>query len=80
MNIIGEHTDYSQGLVLPCALEAQTVVVGRLSVAKHPPSNPIDVTCLLGTVAEATKNEVAAASAALVADVQHRAAQLVCVL
>ena len=29
-NLIGEHTDYSEGFVLPFALEYRTVIVGRV--------------------------------------------------
>src|SRR5210317_72721 len=28
VNLIGEHTDYNQGFVLPCAIDAHTVVLG----------------------------------------------------
>ena len=33
VNIIGEHTDYNDGFVMPCALTLRTVVVGKLSSA-----------------------------------------------
>ena len=29
VNLIGEHTDYTDGLVLPCAIDQQTIVVAR---------------------------------------------------
>jgi galactokinase len=31
VNLIGEHTDYNDGFVMPCALEYRTVVVGALN-------------------------------------------------
>jgi galactokinase len=30
VNLIGEHTDYNDGLVLPCAIDYRTVIVARL--------------------------------------------------
>jgi len=30
VNLIGEHTDYNEGLVLPCAIDYRTVIVARL--------------------------------------------------
>ncbi len=30
VNLIGEHTDYNNGLVLPCAIDYRTVIVARL--------------------------------------------------
>ena len=29
VNLIGEHTDYNDGLVLPCAIDYRTVIVAR---------------------------------------------------
>src|SRR6516225_5534530 len=29
VNLIGEHTDYNDGFVLPCAIDYETVVTGR---------------------------------------------------
>jgi len=31
VNIIGEHTDYSEGFVFPMAIDRQTIVVGRIN-------------------------------------------------
>src|SRR5438270_8730598 len=30
VNLIGEHTDYNDGLVLPCAIDYRTVIAARL--------------------------------------------------
>jgi galactokinase len=43
VNLIGEHTDYNNGFVLPFALPFVTVVVGSLSTNKGWSDFPLEV-------------------------------------
>lgn len=40
VNLIGEHTDYTQGFVFPMAIEYSTVCVGKGSISVHNKSSP----------------------------------------
>ena len=50
MNLIGEHTDYNDGFVLPMALSMVTVVVGRKN-------DSVDNVCRVITLSEACDGE-----------------------